>query len=150
MQIEENSQTLGQAVALIKSTRYFGKEEKEKVGYFKTGEKKSTITLWSLYKKKFRGYSKINQANLWNKWYEIDLNLEKEKDNDVTKKKVIINICEMMIELELIKSFIKNTLDKLIKKVFVKDKEKGEKILQEAIQKIILAKYVSRAKNTKK
>ena len=56
----------------------------------------------------------------------------------------------MMIELELIKSFIKNTLDKLIKKVFVKDKEKGEKILQEAIQKIILAKYVSRAKNTKK
>ena len=150
LQIEENSQTLGQAVALIKSTRYFGKEEKEKVGYFKTGEKKSTITLWSLYKKKFRGYSKINQANLWNKWYEIDLNLEKEKDNDVTKKKVIINICEMMIELELIKSFIKNTLDKLIKKVFVKDKEKGEKILQEAIQKIILAKYVSRAKNTKK
>ena len=150
LQIEENSQTLGQAVVLIKSTRYFGKEEKEKVGYFKTEEKKSTITLWSIYKKKFRGYSKINQTNLWNKWYEIDLNLEKEKDNDVTKKKVIINICEIMIELELIKSFIKNTLDKLIKKVFVKDKEKGEKILAEAIQKIILAKYVSRAKNAKK
>jgi hypothetical protein len=143
LQIEENSQRLGEIVILLKSTRFFGIEKKETVGYFKTESKKNTITLWKVYKKKFRGYSKINQANLWNKWYEINLRAEKGKNKDVVKKKVILNICEIMIELELIKTFIKNTLDKLIKKEFVDDEEKGERILQEAIRKIIVAKYSS-------
>jgi hypothetical protein len=149
LQIEENSITLGQVVLLLKSTRYFGKEQKETVGYFITEEKKSTITLWNVYKNKFRGYSKVNQANLWNKWYDINLSTEKDKDNDETKKKVILNLCQHMIELELIKTFTKNTLEKLINRVFIKNKEMGDNILQEVIQKIIHAKYVSKA-NIKK
>ena len=50
-----------------------------------------------------------------------------------------------MIELELIKSFIKNTLEKLIKKVFGNNEENNKAILQDCIQKIITAKYVSKA-----
>ncbi len=50
-----------------------------------------------------------------------------------------------MIELELIKSFIKNTLEKLIKKVFGNNEEKNKAILQDVIQKIINSKYISKA-----
>ena len=142
LQIEENNVTLGQVVLLVKSTRFFGKEKKEK-------DKKNTITLWNVYKNKFRGYSKINQYNLWYKWYDINLNAEKDKDNDLTKKKVILSVCDIMVELELIKSFIKNTLDRLIKRVFYDNEEKGDRILQEAIQKIILAKYTEKSSGKK-
>ena len=48
-----------------------------------------------------------------------------------------------MIELELINSFIKNTLEQLIKKVFGKNEEKNKNILEEVIQKIIQSKYIS-------
>ena len=144
LQIEENSKTLGQIVALLKCTRFFGKEEKETVGYFITEEKKSTVTLWNIYKQKIRGYPKVNQAILWNKWYEINLNLEKEKEKEEVKKRVLLNLCDLMIELELIKSFIKNTLEQLIKKVFGRNEEKNKNILQEVIQKIVQSKYISK------
>ena len=54
-----------------------------------------------------------------------------------------------MIELKLSKSFIKNTLAKLIKKVFERNEEKGNIILKEIIQKIVNAKYISKADNKK-
>ena len=144
LQIEENSKTLQQIVILIKCTMFFGKEEKETIGYFLTAEKKSTVTLWDIYKPKIQGYPKINQANLWNKWYEITLNSEKEKDNDEIKKSVILQICDLMIELELVKSFIKNTLEKLVKKVFGKNEEKNKLIMDNIVQKIVKTKYISK------
>ena len=126
---------------------FFGIEEKETIGYFLTEQKKNTITLWNKYKQKLQGYPKVNQANLWFKWYQIDLNSEKEQEGDKVKKKVILKLCDVMIELELIKSFIKNTLEKLIEKVFGDDKEKNKSILNEIIQKIIKTKYISKAKD---
>ena len=69
LQIEENNQVLEQIVYLIKSTMFFGIEERLTIGYFLTEEKKNTITLWNTYKKKFQRYPKVNQANLWKKWY---------------------------------------------------------------------------------
>jgi len=150
LQVEENNKTLGQIVELIKSTRFFAKEEKEKVGLFLSEEKKNTITLWNVYKQKFQGYPKVNQNNFWNKWYDIELYKKKEKEtekenkNDEMKEELIMNICDLIIELELNKSFIKNTLEKLIKKVFGKDEEKSKKILDNVIQKIIHAKYVAK------
>ena len=136
LKVEENNIALEQIVILIKSTMFFGKEEKETVGYFRTEEKKNTITLWNLYKPKIRGYSKVNQANLWNKWYDMNLNVEKEKGEE-SKKKVIVQVFDLMIELELDKNFIKNTIDKLIKRVF----EKNDEMLQDFIEKIKKAKY---------
>ena len=150
LQVEENNKTLGQIVELIKSTRYFGKEEKEKVGIFLSEEKKNTITLWNAYKQRFQGYPKVNQINFWNKWYDIDLLKKKEKEtekdneSDEIKEELIMNLCDLIIELELNKSFIKNTLEKLIKRVFGKDEEKRKKILDNAVQKIIHAKYVAK------
>ena len=128
LQVEENNKTLGQIVELIKSTRYFGKEEKEKVGLFLSEEKKNTITLWNVYKQRFQGYPKVNQINFWNKWYDIDLNkkqekeTEKEIESEEIKEELIMNLCDLIIELELNKSFIKNTLEKLIKRVLFKQK----------------------------
>ena len=145
LQVEENSLTLEQTVILIKSTMFFGKEEKETVGYFITTEKKSTVTLWDVYRKRLRRYPKVSQGNLWNKWYEHYLNEEKENEQEEVKKNIILKLCDLMIELELIKSFIKNTLEKLIKKVFGNNEEKNKAILQDVIQKIINSKYISKA-----
>ena len=116
---------------------HFGKEEKETVGYILTSEKKNTVTLWNKYKQKIQGYPKINQANLWRKWYVINIDEEKRKENDEVKKEVILKLCDLMIELELIKSFIKNTLEKLVKKVFSDNDETINAIMQDIIQKII-------------
>ena len=94
-----------------------------------------------------KAYPKVNQANLWNIWYEINLNAERGKESNEVKKKVILKLCDLMIELELVKSFIKNTLEKLIKKIFGENDENNKNILQEIIQKIIKTKYISKAKN---
>ena len=148
LQVEESSKVLEQIVVLMKSTMFLGKEERQTIGYFLTEEKKNTITLWNKYKPKLQGYPKVNQANLWKKWYQLNLNSESKKERDDTKKKVILGLCDLMIELELIKSFIKNTLENLVKHVFGDDEEKNKPILQEIIQKIIKTKYISKG-NTK-
>ena len=143
LQIEENIKNLEQIVVLIKSLRYFAKEEKEKVGkFFLAEEKKSVITLWTIYKQKLQVYPKASQSNLWTKWYKIDLNLEKEKENKETKKRIIINLCDLMMELELNKPFIKNTLKGILNNVFEKDEEIIKNILEVIKQKIINSKYV--------
>ena len=146
LQVEENNKILEQIVILIKSTMFFGKEEKESLSYFLTSEKKSTVTLWNTYKQKLQGYPKVNQSNLWNTWYEVNLNAEKEKENDAIKKNIILELCDLMIELELVKSFIKNTLEILIKKVFGEEEEKFKPVFQEIVQKIIKTKYISKPK----
>ena len=144
LQIEENNKVLEQIVILIKSTMFFGIEERLTIGYFLTEEKKNTVTLWDTYKNKFQRYPKFNQDNVWEKWYEININAEKNKKNDDVKKKVILNLCDLMIELKLTKSFIKNTLEKLAKKVFENKENQSNNVIQDVIQKIIEAKYISK------
>ena len=146
LQVEENSKILQQIAILIKSMMFLGKEEKETVGYILTSEKKSTVTLWNKYKQKIQGYPKISQSNLWNIWYGINLNEEKEKESEEVKKKVLLQLCDLMIELELVKSFIKNTLEKLVKKVFNNNDEKSKAIMQDIVQKIIKTKYISKSR----
>ena len=145
LQVEETNKIIGQAVILLKSTRYFAKEVKETVGIiFLAEEKKNTIRIWDYYKGKLEGYPKINQPNFWNKWYEIDLNAEKHPEDDEVKKKIILNLSDLMIELELNKSFIKNTMEGLVNNAFGKEDEKGQNILKDIIQKIINAKYINK------
>ena len=145
LQLEESNKIIGQAVILIKSTRYFAKEVKETVGYiFLAEEKKNTLRIWDAYKSKLEGYPKVSQPNFWNKWYEIDINAEKHPDDNEVKKKIILNLTDLMIELQLNKSFIKNTMEGLVNKVFEKEIEKGQNILKDIIQKIINAKYINK------
>ena len=139
LNIDESNKILDQMVILIRSTKYFGKE------------KKGTITtLWDEYKSRIQGYSKVYQANLWNKWYELEIKKEKEKENgeelnNLKKEKIILDICNIMIELELPKSFIKNICFGLCEKEFGKGSEQCSTTQNLIVQEIIKAKYISKA-----
>ena len=79
---------------------FFGKKE-----YKKNGE--ITITLWDIYKPKIQTLPKVMQINFWDKWYEIEYNNAEQKDNKGIQD-IIYSICDLMISIELPKSFIKN------------------------------------------
>jgi hypothetical protein len=132
LNIEETDTIIEQVAKLVKSTKYFGKEKK--------GE---TITLWDVYKSRIRKYSKVIQANFWNKWYDNEITKEL---NDFQKEKIMIEICDIMIQLELNKSFIKNVVLGISEKEFGKDSEESKTILNLITEKIIKTKYISQAK----
>ena len=137
--LDENEKILEQIVRLIKSLKYFGKEEKETIGFIIRGEIRSTITLWNIYKQKIQTYPKVNQTNLWFKWYQISLTNEKNRDDINVKKNIILDMCKLMVEIELDNIFIKKkTLEELVKIVFSKNEEKQNETLNE-IQEIILS-----------
>jgi len=137
--LDENEKILEQIVRLIKSLKYFGKEEKETIGFIIRGEIRNTITLWNIYKQKIQTYPKVNQTNLWFKWYQISLTNEKNRDDINVKKNIILDMCKLMVEIELDNIFIKKkTLEELVKIVFSKNEEKQNETLNE-IQEIILS-----------
>ena len=133
LNIEESNTILEDIVILIKSTKYFGQEEKGR-----------TLTLWEVYKTRFQTYSKINQGNFWNKWYELEIKKEQEVD-DAKKEKNILNICDIMINLEITKSFVKNVSHGLCNKIFGKESEQAQATIKLITEKIIKARYISRA-----
>ena len=130
LNIKESPKLLGQMVILVKSTKYFGKEVKGK-----------TITLWQDYKSKLQGYSKLNQINFWEKWYNMEV-----KDNKLKKEDALFKICDIMLELELDKSFIKNTLNGLAEKEFGKESEQYKTITENIVDKLVKSKYSSSKK----
>ena len=132
LNIEETETIIEQVAKLVKSTKYFGREKK--------GE---TTTLWDVYKSRIRKYSKVIQANFWNKWYDNEITMEL---NDFQKEKLMIDICDIMIQLELNKSFIKNVILGISEKEFGKDSEESKTILNLITEKIIKSKYISQAK----
>jgi hypothetical protein len=133
LKIEETNKIIEQAVILTRSTKYFGQEKK-----------KNIILLWDVYKARIQGVSKIFQANFWNKWYELESKKENEIDKE-KKEKIILEICDIMINLELTKSFVKNVTHKLSEKEFGKESEEYKSIVALITDKIIKAKYISKA-----
>ena len=133
LNIEESSTLLEQMVILIRSTKYYGQEIKG-----------ATTTIWDAYKSKFQGYSKVNQANFWDKWYELEIKKESEITN-LKKEKQILEICDIMISLELTKSFVKNVTYKLSEKEFGKESDNYQTAVGLITEKIIKAKYISKA-----
>ena len=133
LKIEETNKIIEQAVILTRSTKYFGQEKK-----------KNIILLWDVYKARIQGVSKIFQANFWNKWYELESKKENEIDKE-KKGKIILEICDIMINLELTKSFVKNVTHKLSEKEFGKESEEYKSIVALITDKIIKAKYISKA-----
>lgn len=131
LNIKETDQILDQVVILIKSLKYFGQEIKGK-----------TTTIWDTYSSKIEGYSKLKQSNFWFRWYKIDL---KKNEN---KEKVILNLCDFMIELKLDKSFIKNTLQALGEKEFGKESKEFQSIFEAIVEKIKQAKYTDKELET--
>jgi hypothetical protein len=134
LNIEETNKLLEQMVILVKSTKYFGQEKK-----------KGTTTIWDAYKSRIQGYSKIHQANFWNKWYELEIKKEAEITN-LKKEKIILEICDIMINLELTKSFVKNVTHQLSEKEFGKESEQYQSLVGLITEKIIKTKYISKAR----
>ena len=134
LKIEETNRIIEQAVILTRSTKYFGQEKK-----------KNIIILWDVYKARIQGVSKINQDNFWNKWYELESKKENEINNE-KKEKIILEICDIMISLELTKSFVKNVTYKLAEKEFGKESEQYKSTIPLITDKIIKAKYISKAR----
>ena len=132
LNIEETETIIEQTVKLVKSTKFFGKEKKG-----------TTTTLWDAYKSRIQGYSKVNQANFWNKWYDIEIT---KQLNDFQKERIIVEVCDIMIQLELNKSFIKNVIIGISEREFGKDSEESKTIFNLITEKIIKTKYISKAK----
>jgi hypothetical protein len=127
LNIKQTNKLWEQTVILIKSTKYFGKEIKGK-----------TTTLWDAFKSKLQAYSKINQNTLWEIWYKMET---KQKDK-INKEKEILKICDIMIELELDKIFIKNVIIGLAEKELGKDSDDLEMINDHILSKIKKADYI--------
>ena len=138
LKIEETEELLEQIIHLINSTNYFGKKEYNKQGM-------NVITLWDIYKQKFQAISKVYQTNFWKKWYEVDIKNREEKTDEEIQD-VIFQLCDLMITLELPKSFIKNVLQEISDNIFGKDSEKSKNTFSVFIKKIVNAKYISQIK----
>ena len=135
LQIAENDIILEEIVKLLISLNYFSKEDTGDICMILKGKKKCNITLWDLYKQRIQVYPKVNQANLWHKWYQIDLDKEKEKDKIDTKKNIISDLINIMFDLELDITFIKKTIEGIIINVFGENEE-IKKEFTEKIQNI--------------
>ena len=128
LNINETNKLLEQTVILIKSTKYYGKEIKGK-----------TTTLWNEYKSKIQGYSKVNQNNFWENWYNIEI----KNNNKLKKYDIILTLNDTMLELELDKSFIKNTLQSLAEKEFGKESGYFTNITEDILGKLKKSKYLT-------
>ena len=133
LNIEETNKLMEQMVILVKSTKYFGQEKKG-----------VTTTIWDVYKTRIQGYSKVTQFNFWNKWYELELKNETDL-NDFKKEKIILEICDIMMSLELNKSLVKNVTYKLSENEYGKESEKYQSAVGLIIEKITHSKYISKA-----
>ena len=72
-------------------------------------------------KKKIQNYPKINQENLWKKWFELSIKKKEENkiqiDNEMLKK-MIQKIHLRMEDLKVERNLIKNFIDNLNKSLF--------------------------------
>ena len=133
LKIEETDKVLEENVLLIKSTKYFGMEEKGK-----------TITIFDDYKKKIQSTPKIVQYNFWKKRYDIELKNKENKNDNSVKQQVIYDIVSQMIELEIHKGLIKTIVDKISVEVFGKNSELNKQTYKVFVQQITKARYVSK------
>jgi hypothetical protein len=129
VKIPESDQLLGEIYLLIKSTMYFSVDHKGK-----------TITLFHHMKRKLKDFPILNQNSFWNIWFEKEIELKKDR-GDSTKQIIILNICSKMVELEIQKIIIKNTLDDLSNKAFGENSEMGKQTQKLYMRKIQDAKY---------
>ena len=135
LKIEETDKVLEEMILLIKSTKYFGTEEKGK-----------TITIFDDYKKKIQSTPKIVQYNFWKKTYDMDLNSKENKEDSHVKQQIIYEIVSSMIELEIPKSLVKTITEKISNEVFGKDSQLTKETFKVFIQQITKAHYISKAR----
>ena len=135
LKLEETDKLLEDIVLLIKCSTYFGIQEEGQ-----------TKTLFDKNMEKIKDFSKIQQKNFWEKWYEIELKKnEKSKDDVKFKQSIIYEICQTLIKLQLPKSMVRNLSDNINVKEFGKGSEIQQKTFKEIVKYITAAKYISQA-----
>ena len=135
LKLEETDKLLEDIVLLIKCSTYFGIQEEGQ-----------TKTLFDKNIEKIKDFSKIQQKNFWEKWYEIELKKnEKSKDDVKFKQSIIYEICQTLIKLQLPKSMVRNLSDNINVKEFGKGSEIQHKTFKEIVKYITAAKYISQA-----
>ena len=136
--MDETDKVIEEIVILIKSSKFFGMEEKGK-----------TFTIFDDYKKKIQNTPKIVQYNFWKKKFDLDFKAVKIKEgNDVNKIKqnIIYNIVSEMIDLKVIKSAIKSIIEKITNEIFGKNSEISKETFKAFIIQINKARYISKIK----
>ena len=134
LQVAETDKLLEELYLLIKSTMFFGIEDKGK-----------TITIFHTLRKKLRDYPKVYQKNFWNIWFDKEIKLKRDR-GDSTKQIIILNICSKMVELEMDKMIIKNIIDDLNNNAFGENSEMGKQTQKMYMRKIADAKYNTKGK----
>ena len=138
LKVDETDKVIEEIVILIKSSKFFGMEEKGK-----------TFTIFDDYKKKIQNTPKIVQYNFWKKKFDLDFKAVKIKEgNDVNKIKqnIIYNIVSEMIDLKVIKSAIKSIIEKITNEIFGKNSEISKETFKAFIIQINKARYISKIK----
>ena len=135
LKLEETNKILEETALLIKSTKYFGIQEKNRI-----------LTLFDKNIVKFQDLPKIRQVNFWQKWYDVELKKNENNKDDVQfKQKIIYDICKTLISLELPKSMVKNFTDSINIKEFGKGSELQVETFKNFIKYITSANYISKA-----
>ena len=134
LKLEETDKVLEDIVLLIKSSKFYGKQEERGIK-----------TIFEKNISKIRDFAKIKQDNFWQKWYDLEL-IKNEKDkNDISfKQNIIFDICKTLIKFKLPKSMVKSICGHIIINAFGKGTDLQEKTFNEIIKYITAAKYRSK------
>ena len=127
LKLEETEEIIEQIVRLIKSSKYFQvqSQKKEKFQIRHQHQQQQNKTIYENIKKYLQKYNKVNQKNVWEKWYELDLKKKSEEEqlDDNAKVEIILNLCQEMIDLKISKTNIKNYIDNISSSEFGKESE---------------------------
>ena len=145
LKLEETEKIIEEIVILIKSTKFFQKEVKKEKGSKNTT--KNQVTIYEIMKKEIQDYSKISQDNLWKKWYDQELKKEEEQEDINIKERILIKVCEEMIDLKISKTTIKKVIDSINKSIYGEDLENYNSLQKKYVNLIIKSKDISNLKN---
>ena len=145
LKLEETEKIIEEIVILIKSTKFFQKEVKKEKGSKNTT--KNQVTIYEIMKKEIQDYSKISQDNLWKKWYDQELKKEEEQEDINIKERILIKVCEEMIDLKISKTTIKKVIDSINKSIYGEDLENYNILQKKYVNLIIKSKDISNLKN---
>ena len=126
LKLEETDEIIEEIVILIKVSKYFEvQSQKKEKNQKKHHHQKEHQTIYQNMKKHLQNYTKINQKNIWQKWFELDLKKKSEEEqiDDNAKVEIILNICREMTDLEIYKTSIKNYIDSFSISLFGEESE---------------------------
>ena len=140
LKLEETDKIIEEIVILIKSTKCFEKEVRNK----KNVKIVEHCTIYQYLKKNIHEYSKISQNNLWQKWYELELKKQEDPNNNAVKEAIVMNVCSEIIDLELQKTTVKKIIDSINKTIYEEKSEPYINFQKNYLKVITSSHYISK------